>query len=129
MLLDADLKQLYARALIAIARAEGSIDSDEGERLGERISERSGLALEDLLLERSLQPEELADAINDARGPFRSASVRADEVARALIEDALYVALAKGHVTPEEGHRMWRYAMALGLSSDEFRALTVRWLP
>lgn len=127
MLLDDDLKLLYARALIAIARAEGTIDSDEGERLGERITQRSGLALEDLLLERSLQPEELADAL--AGGPFRGASVRADEVARELIEDALYVALAKGHVTPEEGHRMWRYAMALGLSADEFRALTVRWLP
>ena len=127
MLLDEDLKQLYARALISIARAEGSIDSDEGERLGERITERSGLELADLMLERSLQPEELADALHG--GPFRGASVRADEVARALIEDALYVALAKGHVTPEEGHRMYRYAIALGLTADEFRSLTARWLP
>jgi len=127
MLLDEGLKQLYARALISIARAEGSIDAEEGERLGERIMQRSGLALEDLMLERSLQPQELADAL--AGGPFRGASVRADEVARALIEDALYVALAKGHVTPEEGHRMWRYAIGLGLAADEFRALTVRWLP
>ena len=127
MLLDRDLEQLYARALISIARAEGTIDSDEGARLGERIAERSGLELADLLLERSLQPEELADAL--VGGPFRGASVRADEVGRALVEDALYVALAKGHVTPEEGHRMWRYAIALGLSADEFRALTARWLP
>ncbi|HEX5060965.1 MAG TPA: TerB family tellurite resistance protein [Kofleriaceae bacterium] len=129
MLLDRDLELLYARALISIARAEGTIDSDEGARLGERIAERSGLELADLLLERSLQPEELADALMRTGAPFRGASVRADEVGRALVEDALYVALAKGHVTPEEGHRMWRYAIALGLSADEFRALTAHWLP
>ena len=40
-----------------------------------------------------------------------------------------YVALGKGHVTAEEGERMWRYASALGLSPDVFRALTARWLP
>ena len=64
-----------------------------------------------------------------AGGPFRGESARADQVARLLVEDALYVALAKGSITPEEGHRMWRYAMALGLSDDEFRTLTHRWLP
>jgi tellurite resistance protein TerB len=127
MLLSEDLKQLYARALIAIVRAEGSIDSDEGDRLAERVELRSGLGLEDLLLARSLEPEELVDAIHS--GPFRGESVRAEEVGRMLVEDALYVSLAKGHVTPEEGHRMWRYAMALGLSDEDFRTLTHRWLP
>jgi tellurite resistance protein len=129
MLLSDDLKLLYARALIAIARAEGTIDSDEGARLAERIALRSDLGVEDLLLDRSLQPEELADALSATRGPFRDASVRADDVARMLIEDALYIALAKGHVTAEEAHRMQRYAIALGLAADEFRALTIRWIP
>jgi tellurite resistance protein len=128
MLLSEDIKQLYARALIAIVRAEGSIDNDEAERLAERIELRSGLGVfEDLLLARSLQPDELASAIRG--GPFRGESVQGEQIARMLVEDALYVSLAKGHVTPEEGHRMWRYAMALGLSSDEFRTLTHRWLP
>jgi tellurite resistance protein len=127
MLLSEDLKLLYARALVAIARAEGTIDSEEGERLSERIALRSDLGVEDLLIDRSLQPEELADAIRGA--PFRGESVRADEVARLLIEDALYVVLAKGHVTAEEGARMLRYATALGMSEDTFRALTIRWIP
>jgi len=127
MLLSEDLKQLYARALIAIVRAEGSIDAEEGERLAERVEARVGLTLEDLLLSRSLQPEELVDAIHG--GPFRGESVRPEQVGRLLVEDALYVTLAKGHVTPEEGHRMWRYAMALGLCPEEFRTLTHRWLP
>jgi tellurite resistance protein len=127
MLLSDDLKQLYAQALISIARAEGNIDAEEGERLAERVDHRSDLSLEDLLLERSLSPEDLAVAVRGA--PFRGVSVRADEVARTLIEDALYVALAKGHVTAEEGDRMWRYATALGLPAEEFRQLTARWLP
>jgi len=127
MLLSEDIKQLYARALIAIVRAEGSIDSQEGERLAERVELRCGFGLEDLLLTASLQPEQLVAAIQG--GPFRGESVRSDHVGRMLVEDALYVSLGKGHVTPEEGHRMWRYAMALGLSDDEFRTLTHRWLP
>ena len=127
MLLTEDLKQLYARALISIARAEGTIDAEEGERLAERVAARSDFALEDLLLARSLPAEELAAAVRGA--PFRGAAVRADEMAHALVEDALYVALGKGHVTAEEGERMWRYASALGLSPDVFRALTARWLP
>ena len=127
MLLSEDLKQLYARALIAIVRAEGSIDTDEGERLAERVDLRAGLPLEDLLLTRTLLPEELADALRG--GPFRGQSVHTEQMARMLVEDACYVALAKGHVTEEEGHRMWRFAMALGLPNDEFRTLTHRWLP
>ena len=127
MLLSEDLKLLYARALVAIARAEGNIDSEEGERLSERIALRSNLGVEDLLLDRSLQPDELADAIRGA--PFRGESVRSDDVARMLVEDALYIVLAKGHVTAEEGARMHRYATALGMSDDTFRSLTIRWIP
>ena len=127
MQLSEDLKQLYARALISIVRAEGSIGTDEGERLAERVELRSGLPLEDLLLTRSLMPEELAEALRG--GPFRGQSVHTQQVGRLLVEDAIYVSLAKGHVTPEEGHRMWRFAMAMGLPDDEFRTLTHRWLP
>ncbi|HEY5920683.1 MAG TPA: hypothetical protein VIV11_03390 [Kofleriaceae bacterium] len=127
MLLTEDLKELYARALIAIVRAEGSIDADEGERLAERVQLRSGASLEDLLLTGTLQPEELVEALRG--GPFRGESVRTEQLGHMLVEDALYVALAKGHVTPEEGHRMWRFAMALGMSDDAFHTLTHRWLP
>lgn len=127
MQLTEDVKQLYARALISITRADGTIDGEEGERLGERIELRSQLALEDLMLAPSLAPDELAAAL--LGGPFRGASVRGDDVARLLVEDAVYVALGKGHVTSEEGHRLWRYAAALGLSPDEFRQLTSRWIP
>ena len=127
MLLSADLKQLYARALVSIARADGHIDADEGARLEQRIAERTELAVEDVLLEHSLLPDELASALTG--GPFRGTSVRADELARMLVEDAIFVALGKGHVTAEEANRLWRYATALGLSNEAFRGLTQRWIP
>ena len=127
LLFDHELKLLYARALVSIVRAEGEIGAEEGERLAERVELRSQVGLEELLLSTSIQPETLAAAITG--GPFRGVAVRADEVGRQLVEDALYVALGKGHVTTEEGHRMWRFAMALGLSGDEFKALTERWIP
>ena len=127
LLFDHELKLLYARALVSIVRAEGEIGSDEGERLEERVELRCQVGLEDVLLSTALQPETLAAAITG--GPFRGTAVRADEVARLLVEDSLYIALGKGSVTSEEAHRMWRYAMALGLSENEFRQLTERWIP
>lgn len=127
MIFDEDLKRIYARALVSIARADGHIDADEGERLRLRVAERCQLELEDILLEPSLLPDELARALHG--GPFRGAAVRPDEVARLLVEDALYVGLAKGHITEEEASRLRRYTTALGLSHDELRGLTVRWIP
>ena len=127
MMFDEDLKRIYARALVSIARADGHIDADEGERLRLRIGERCQLELEDILLEPSVLPDELAQALHG--GPFRGVAVRPDEVARLLVEDTLYVTLAKGHITEEEASRLWRYATALGLSNDELRRLTERWVP
>jgi tellurite resistance protein len=127
LLLNDDLKLLYARALVSIARADGLIDADEGDRLRQRILERSQLDLEDILLEHSLLPAELAEALQG--GPFRGVAVRGDELARLLVEDGLYVALAKGHITSEEAARLWRYGTALGLSDEELRTLTAGWIP
>jgi len=127
MTFDEDLKRLYARALVSIARADGHIDADEGERLRERLDSRCNLDVADVLLEPSLHPDDLASSLQG--GPFRGTAVRPDEVARLLVEDGLYIALAKGHITEEEGGRLWRYATALGLSEDELRRLTGRWIP
>lgn len=127
LLFDHDLKRIYARALIAIARADAEIDTEEGERLKTRIEERCELHLEDLLLEASVDADQLVDAIRG--GPFRGSAVRGDQVARLLVEDGLFVALGKGHISPEEADQIWRYAAALGLSNDEFRRMTERWIP
>ncbi len=131
---DRELALLYARALVAIARADHTIEVEEGERLAQRIDARCAIPprIEDLLLEPPLSPEQFAELIENRDGPFRSTQVRPRELAAALVEDGVAIMLAKGHATETEADRLWRFAEALGLTSDEFRALTravAPWFP
>lgn len=132
---DRELGLLYARALVAIARADHSIEFEEGLRLAERIAARCSvpLRLEDLLLEPPLSPEQLVQQLGSTDGPFRSAStVHPRELAAVLVRDGVAIMLAKGHATEVEADRLWRFAEALGLSSEAFRELTeavAPWFP
>ena len=128
---DPELAQLYARALVAIARADTEIGLEEGMRLSERIRERceTPLRLEDLLFEPTLHAEQLRDY--SSGGPFRGAAHPA-QLAEWLVVDGLFVILAKGHVTQREANALWRFADALGVSRDDFRRLTASasaWFP
>jgi hypothetical protein len=127
---DPELAQLYGRALVAIARADTEITLEEGMRLQQRLTDRCEvpLRIEDLLFERTLQPEELRATGND---PFRG-SAHPAQLVEWLVADGLAVVLAKGHVTQREAHALWRFADALGASRDDFRRLTSsasRWFP
>jgi hypothetical protein len=131
---DRELGLLYARALVAVARADHAIEFEEGLRLAERIRVRCQmpLNLEDLLLEPALSPEQFAQQAGMRDGPFRSSQIHPRELAAALVEDGVAIMLAKGHATETEADRLWRFAEALGLSSDDFRALTqavAPWFP
>jgi tellurite resistance protein len=131
---DRELALLYARVLVAIARADQEIESDEGMRLADRIEARCTvpLRLEDLLLEPALSPEQFHVLIGTQDGPFRGALIQPRELARALVEDGVAIMLAKGHATEAEADRLWRFAEVLGLTSDEFRQLTAGvapWFP
>jgi hypothetical protein len=128
---DRELGVLYARALVAIARADHAIESEEGERLAERISMRCGMPfrIEDLLLEPPLSPEQLADQLAARDGPFRSTVTSPRQLAEALVTDGMAIILAKGHATEAEADRLWRFADALGLPSVEFRRLTAAVFP
>lgn len=131
---DRELALLYARALVAIARADHAIELEEGERLVQRLAARCTvpLRLEDLLLEPPLSPEQLGEQIAHRDGPFRSAQAHPREVGAALVEDGVKIMLAKGHATETEADRLWRFAEALGVSTDEFRRLTLAvapWFP
>lgn len=131
---DREVALLYARALLAIARADQEIESDEGLRLADRIETRCTvpLRLEDLLLEPALSPEQFHLLIGTHDGPFRGASIHPRELAGALVEDGVAIMLAKGHATEAEADRLWRFAEVLGLTSDEFRRLTAAvapWFP
>jgi hypothetical protein len=131
---DREISLLYARALVAIARADHEIAFEEGLRLADRIAARtaSPLRLEDLLLEPALSPEQFVQQIGANDGPFRSATIHPRELAHVLVQDGVAIMLAKGHATEAEADRLWRFAEALGLSSDEFRRLTAAvapWFP
>ena len=125
-ILDHELGLLYARALVAIVRADHEIEVEEGEVLAQRIAERcpSPLRIEDLLLELALSPEQLVQMLADRDGPFRSTQVSPRELGAWLVDDGVAIMLAKGHATETEADRLWRFAEALGLTSDEFRVLT-----
>jgi hypothetical protein len=131
---DRELGLLYARALVAIARADQEIELEEGMRLVDRIEARCTipLRLEDLLLEPPLSPEQFFQQIGTEHGPFRGASVHPRELADALVQDGVAIMLAKGHATEAEADRLWRFVEVLGLTSDEFRRLTAAvapWFP
>ncbi|HSD91390.1 MAG TPA: TerB family tellurite resistance protein [Kofleriaceae bacterium] len=131
MIRDRELAMLYARALVAIARADAEIGLEEGSRLQQRIADRceTPLRIDDLLLEATLLPDHLAEYVGG--GPFRGAAHPA-QLAEWLVSDGLSVILAKGHVTQGEANVLWRFADALGVSREDFRKLTrsaSRWFP
>jgi len=131
---DRELGLLYARVLVAIARSDQEIEREEGMRLVDRIERRCTipLRLEDLLLEPPLSPEQFHLQLSTHDGPFRGASLQPRELASVLVEDGVAIMLAKGHATEAEADRLWRFAEVLGLTSEEFRQLTVAvapWFP
>jgi hypothetical protein len=125
-ILEAGLAQLYARALVAIARADDQIELEEGLRLQERIDARTGrpMPLEDLLLAEPLEPMHLAELLRQSADPFRGGSIHPGELARMIVVDAVAVVLAKGCVSEQEAQQIIRFATALGCSIEEVRAMS-----
>jgi hypothetical protein len=132
-LLDVGLADLYARAVLAIARAGDELGLEEGLRLQERVEARTGFAplLDDLLLFEPLAPSELAQQLraSASASPFRGATLHAGELATMLVTDAISVVLAKGYVSEAEARELVRFATALGCSVDEVRKLSAHAAP
>ena len=124
MIRDRDLAMLYARALVAVANADGSIGLEEGTRLTQRLRTRCADAptLDAALAAAPLAAAELAQlaALHD---PFRGGALHPGELARWLVDDAIAVLLAKGAVTREEVARLRELTGALGLSAADFQGL------
>lgn len=129
--LDAALGHLFARALVAIARADDEIGRDEGERLEQRIALRvvDPISLADLLLAEPLDPRRLAESLRGHAAPFRTSGVHAGEFAAMIVTDGLAVVAAKGYVSEAEAREIVRFASALGCSLDQIRALCGRVAP
>ena len=129
--LDAGLGHLYARALVAIARADDLIGLEAGLRLQDHIALRvhGPISLDELLLAEPLEPHRLAEALRASAGPFRHAGVHPGELAVMIVTDAIAVVLAKGYVSEAEAGMIVRFASALGCSLDQVRALCSRAAP
>ncbi len=130
-MLDSALGHLFARALVAIARADDQIGLEEGLRLQQRIELRTGgpMSLADLLLAEPLEPHRLAESLRGSAGPFRNAGIHPGELALMIITDGIAVVLAKGYVSEAEAREIVRFASALGCSLDEIRAMCSRVAP
>src|SRR6185436_7707376 len=92
--LDVDMAHLYARAVLAIARAGESLGLEEGMRLVERVEARAGYrpSLDDLLLYEPLSPSELANQLRNS-SPFRGSTMHPGELAAQIVTDAISVVL------------------------------------
>lgn len=128
---DIDVAHLYARAVLAIARAGEELGLEEGQRLQERVEHRTGLvlALDDLLLYEPLSPSELASQLRRSASPFRSNPIHPGELAVLIVVDSISVVLAKGYVAEAEARELVRFATALGCSVDEVRRLSAETAP
>ena len=129
--LDIDMAHLYARAVLAIARAGEQLGLEEGLRLQERIETRAGfsLHLDDLLLFEPLSPHELVAQLRTTNTPFRGTSIHPGELAAMIVVDSIAVVLAKGYVAEAEARELVRFATALGCSLDEVRRLSADTAP
>jgi len=122
---EPDLAQLYAQALVAIARADDQLGLEEGLRLQQKIDARlaTPIAIDDLLLAEPLDPAALREIVETATGPFRGGSLHPGELARLIVVDAIEVVLAKGYISEGEAQEMIRFATALGCSLAQVKAM------
>lgn len=130
-LLDIGLAHLYARALLAIARADHELGLEEGLRLERLLEARSGkpVSMNDLLLAEPLDPSELVAQMRAAAGPFRGAPLHPGELAAMIVTDSISVVLAKGYLSEAEARELLRFALALGCSVDEVRGMSSHLTP
>jgi tellurite resistance protein len=131
LVLDPGLGQLYARALVAIARADDQIGLEEGQRLQQRIAlrVRGPISLDELLLAEPLEPHRLAESLRATAAPFRNAGLHPGELAIMIVTDAIAVVLAKGYLSEAEASVIMRFASALGCSLEQVRSLCSRAAP
>lgn len=130
-LLDIGLAHVYARAVLAIARADHELGLEEGLRLVRLLEDRSGrpVSLDDLLLDDPLDPAELVQMVRHASGPFRGGGVHAGELAAMIVIDSIAVVLAKGYVSEAEARELLRFAVALGCTVEEVRGMSAHLTP
>ncbi len=123
--LDDTLAGIYVEALAAIARADREIHPEEANRLAQVIAARSRVPVDaEALFFAATTPEALAAAVHGRDGYRTPGGSSAGEIGRALIADALEVALVDGDLNAKEGRAILRYARALGMNSVDVQSVT-----
>jgi tellurite resistance protein len=118
MKLDAELAQLYAHALIAIAEADRAIGPDEVARLTELVAQHAAITID---FEGAFFSKVTSDKLAAAA---RKAGVDARELGRAFVSDGVALSLSDGELGSAEAQAILRYARALGLTNDDIGAVT-----
>ena len=118
--LNAELGQIYAQALVAIARVDGEIGGEEGARLRELVANRTSVEIDH---EASFFEKVTPDALAAAVG-------RASQRARTRASVARWSAMRSRSPPPTatstavEAQAILRYARALGCTDEEIGAET-----
>lgn len=118
MVLNDQLGQAYAQALLAIARVDREVSPEESARVRELVSERSPIAVdfEASFFER-MTPEKLAQAVDEAKADPK-------EVARQLLADAVSLATTDGDLNSAEARTILHFARALGCNDMDITGVT-----
>jgi tellurite resistance protein len=116
--LNDEIGQLYAGALIAIARVDGEIGPEESAHLRDLVGKRTSVAIDyEASFFHKTRPEELAAAA-------KTGSVSGRELGKALAGDAVALAIADGDLNGKEAQEIIRFLRALGCTGSDVVAVT-----
>ncbi len=121
---EPELEVLYVRALIAVARADRTIDHQEGERIDQIVKKRfPTVSVAELMFEPALRTDELVKGLGAEveGGPFRNAKIDPQELGRMFVQDALGVLAAQDGVSSTEEAALLRFAPIFGMPTHEVR--------
>jgi len=118
MKLNDSLAQLYAQALIEVARIDGEITPEEGALLRTLIAQHSSI---DIDYEQSFFHKVTTDELAST---MKAAGIDAREVGRTFAGDAVRLALGDGDLNSAEAQAILRYVRALGCSNDDISQVT-----
>jgi hypothetical protein len=122
--LEPQIEELYVRALLAIARADRAIDTDEGNRIDAVLRRRfPGVSLADMLFERTVRTEDVVKGlgIETEGGPYRNTKVDPAELGRMFVEDALAIVATDDGISSAEEAALVRFAPLFGMPVGDLR--------
>lgn len=121
--LEPQHEELYVRALLAIARADGEIDAEEGERVDAVVRRRfPSIVVAELLFERTVRTEDVVKGLGVTEGgPYRNTALEPLELGRMFTSDALDIVADGDGLSSAEESALLRFAPLFGMPVAELR--------